>query len=200
MLARQYGAATLAGFIESIPLHATVIDVGAGLSPLGRDTASVREDVTWINVDPCYHNESILAAASANAPTNVQFRALDSTNKDELRALQGTADRVYSYWLLPHLSLETEAPAFKATKNMLELLTPTGELRVGPIRNRGFGLFSHIRYKGSVQHSATGLSGGAVDDIVEKTKLWMFPRFVQRFSNRHGIHVGLHFVGGRQKN
>lgn len=195
--ARQLGYDSVAAFAASLPKAAVVIDVGAGWSRLGHEVASMRPDVRWTNVDPCYASSKV-AEAGEDLPPNLTLLASDIVQGSaEFKALKSSADLVYSYWLLPHLSLESEAPARAAVEHMYELLKPTGKLVVGPVRKVGMGLLSPYRYKGVQRYTRDQAKGQIADDIVKRTKLWWLPRMVQLLSNRHNIHVGAKFVGGK---
>lgn len=106
---------------------------------------------------------------------------------------------MYSYWLLPHLSLESENVAQTACMHLFKLLKPAGELVVGPVRHWGFGILSPFRYKGTISYSGKVDREIAVREIVTKTKLWWAARIVQLFSNRYQIHLGAQLVGGKSK-
>lgn len=130
-LAKRHGFASLSDFIRDIPKDATVLDIGAGLSLLGHAVAARRSDITWINIDPFYKNDRYLAAAS-DAPNNVRYMAEDITNPSkELSKIK--AKRIFSYWMLPHLSVHSVAPAKAAVGVMWDLLDESGIMSVGPV-------------------------------------------------------------------
>lgn len=197
---KQLGYNSLEYFAASLPKNAVVADVGAGLSRLGHHVAELRADITWVNIDPCYKDRDILQSASKDLPSNMTLydgNIVDGFNPP--KELKEGADIVFSYWLLPHLSLESDEPAKKACEHMLGLLKPTGKLIVGPVRNWGFGILSPYRYKGTVSHSKKENPDEAVADIVSKTKLWWLGRMVQLFSNKHQIHLASKLLGGKSK-
>lgn len=197
---QQLGYNSLKDFATSLPKNAVVADVGAGLSRLGHHVAELRKDITWVNIDPCYKDKGVLKKARENLPPNVTL--CDTNIVDGFKApeeLRDGADLVFSYWLLPHLSLESNTPAETACRHMLELLKPTGKLIVGPVRNWGLGLFSPYRYKGTISYARKENPDTAIAEIVSQTKLWWLGRIVQLFSNRHQIHLASKLVGGKSK-
>jgi len=197
---RQLGYNSLQDFATSLPKNAVVADVGAGLSRLGHHVAELRADITWVNIDPCFKDKGILENVRRNLPANVTLYDGNIVNGFKPpKELKKGVDIVFSYWLLPHLSLESDEPAKKACKHMLELLKPSGRLIVGPVRSWGLGLLSPYRYKGTVLHSKKENPDKVAADIISKTKLWWLGRMVQLFSNRHQIHVASKFVGGQSK-
>jgi hypothetical protein len=192
--ASQLGYASVEAFAKSLPGAAVVIDVGAGWSRLGHEVTALRPDIRWINVDPCYAGKT----AIQNALSNLEFLSEDIVKGSaKLAELNGTADLVYSYWMLPHLSLESDKPARAAIDPMYDLLKPEGKLVIGPIKRLGLGLFSLYRYKGTVTYTKAQPKEDVATDVVRKTKLWWLPRAIQLFSNRHNIHLGAKLVGGK---
>lgn len=197
---KQLGFASLSEFADSLPQEAIVTDIGAGLSRLGNKIASIRPDIRWINIDPCYANKAIFAEVKKEAPTSVEFLTEDIVQGSPgLTKLFGRVDLVYSYWMLPHLSLENDVAAKAALENMYELLKPEGKLIVGPVKKLGFGFLSPYRYKGTVEHPKAESKSQVIDDVLTHTRLWWLPRMVQLVSNRYNIHFGTLLVGGKRK-
>lgn len=198
---KQLGFTSAKGFASSLPKDAVIADVGAGLSRLGHEVAALRPDITWVNIDPGYKDKGILATASQNLPSNVILLDANIVEgfKKLPKPLEHKADLVYSYWLLPHLSLENDQTARKACGHMFELLKPNGRLVVGPVRHWGLGLLSPFRYKGNAIHSAQDNKDTVISETINQTRLWWLARMVQLFSNKYGIHVGAKFVGGKIK-
>lgn len=197
--AKQFGYNSVRELAGALPKNAIVMDIGAGLSRLGHEVAALRDDIRWINVDPCYQEKtaSIKFSGSQRA-SNVEFWSDNIvTGSTKLDGLHGTVDVVYSYWLMPHLSLEADEPAIHAVEHMYDLLKPKGKLIIGPVRKVGIGLLSPFRYKGTAIYTKTQDKAHVATDILNKTKLWWLPRLVQLVSNRHGIHIGAKFVGGK---
>lgn len=197
---KQLEFPSLETFAASLPKGAVVADVGAGLSRLGHEVGALRSDITWINIDPAYAFPSIHQAASKNLPSNVSLCAGDIVKGFTLsEELRNGADLVYSYWLLPHLSLEDDSVASAACEHMLDLLKPTGKLAIGPVRHWGLALLPPFRYSGTVWHDKTEEREAVITDCLAKTKLWWLARLVQLFTNRYQLHLGAYFVGGRTK-
>jgi SAM-dependent methyltransferase len=197
-LAKQLGYASVSEFAKSLPKGAVVLDVGAGISRLGHEVARARPDVAWTNIDPGYTYANIRAIADRDRPTNLRLLTDDIVQGSEgLEALNGKADLLFSYWLLPHLSVESDEPARAAIQHMLEILKPGGKLVVGPVKQLGFGFLSPFRYKGTRTYEAG--DEAAVADIVAATKLWWLPRLIQRYANRCKIHIASRVVGGTSK-
>lgn len=197
---KQLGFNSVADFASSLPKDGTVADVGAGVSQLGHLVASLRPDITWVNIDPCYQDASLRTKLDARKPTNLILSSANILEEFVVPSqLKNGADLVYSYWLLPHLSTGSDTPARRAVGNMYDLLKPSGVMRVGPVRQVGFGLFSPLRYKGVTTHKKTQGAPVIIDQVVARTKLWWLPRFMQQISNTYNIHLGMWFVGGKTK-
>lgn len=190
----QWGFDDIASLAASLPQNAVIIDVGAGLSQFGDDVVRIRRDVGWVNVDPFY------AHSSTDKPkdSKVKYLPVDIVEPGKLlKDLTGKADTVYSYWMLPHLSLDGHEPAIKAIRHMYSLLCDDGMLIVGPARQFGLGILSPFRYKGTLQFSKSELNDEVIRSIVAKTKLWWLPRKIQLLSNMYNIHLLKKFVGGK---
>jgi hypothetical protein len=180
-LAKRYGFDSLDELIEDIPRRAVVLDVGAGLSLLGHAVANQRPDVTWFNIDPYYQNEHT-KKASIDAPSNVRYVARDITQSvPELAELQ--AARIFSYWVLPHISLTGDAPAERAVGAMWDKLTPDGVMYVGP--DRPYRLGSLGRTTRHVRIAKTTPKTEAVKLAVDITRLPLWMRAFQHAVNRY---------------
>lgn len=189
---RQMGHTSITNFASSLPKNGLIIDVGAGLSQLGHAITEARDDVTWVNLDPYYHNFT-----AGVHPKNLVFSSGDIVAFDQAaQKYLAKADLVYSYWLLPHLSLESIKPAKQAVRNMKHLLKSDGRLIIGPVKKPGLGLFSPFRYKGVISYSQAQLTDVVITQIVKATTLWWLPRIVQRLANRYNIHLLRRFIGG----
>jgi hypothetical protein len=132
-LARIYGFKTLADLARSLPTRAGVLDLGAGASPLGREVALLRSDIEWLNVDYSYYDKRILSELrNDDKLPNLTYLAGDATKLD--RVLKNRQfDVIFSYWLMPHLSLYEIGPATAAAKAMFNITKQLGTLRIGPI-------------------------------------------------------------------
>jgi hypothetical protein len=198
--AKQLGFDSVVDFAASLPQEATVADVGAGLSRLGHEVLAIRPDVRWINIDPCYDDSVIRAEIGTKSPDNIEYFPEDIVQgSPRLTSLKGKIDLVYSYWMLPHLSEESDEPARAACGHMYDLLKPSGKLIVGPIKRPGFGLLSPYRYKGVKQYTKKQPKNDVITDVVATTKLWWLPRRIQLFSNRHNVHILALVLGGKHK-
>lgn len=199
-LAKQLGFSSVKAFAVSLAKGAVVADVGAGVSQFGHSVTQLRPDVVWVNIDPCYADQKILQAASTNAPDSLRFFADDIVKGFKRpKELENGADLVFSYWLLPHLSVEDDQVAAKAVGEMYDLLKPGGTLAIGPVRTPGVGLFSPFRYKATARFTTKISRQQVVQSVVEQTKLWWLPRTIQRLANKHNIHLAMFFVGGKTK-
>jgi hypothetical protein len=188
-LAKQYGYDSAKRFADALPEGAVVIDVGSGVSKLGHFVAKHRPDITWVNADLAYANPDLLTEASEGAPDNLEFVAGDVIAfSPELHAFRGKADRVYSYWMLPHLSINSPTLAEKAAGTMWELLKPSGQLAIGPIRS------GWLYYKHSLQFGKRTPKTQAAKVIARATKLHWLPRKIQGLGNRYNVHVGNHVL------
>lgn len=180
VLALAHGFKSVMHLADSLPDAARVLDVGAGASPFGRRIASLRPDVTWINIDYNYRDERILHEASSDAPDNLHFVAGDATKLTENYATE-SFDAVFSYWLLPHLSLDEIKPAVVAARAMFDVTKPGGLISVGPIKRR---------FQSSVTRSAQSVIKDEARDnsayatsVATATKLTGTERYLQRISN-----------------
>lgn len=133
MLARRHGYTSVAALARSLPPDAAVLDVGAGASALGKEVARLRPDVRWTNLDFSYHDSRILGEARRDAPPNLVFVAGDATKLDA-SVKPASMDAVFSYWLLPHLSLYAPDPALAAARQIYAAAKPGGMVAVGPRR------------------------------------------------------------------
>ena len=167
-----------------IPACANVIDVGSGISNLGITVARNRPDITWVNYDFGYHLPENIQRLGA-VPPNVYIEPGDITQPLKQELLM-SFDNVFSYYLLPHLSLEeNKTPAAAAAANMLQLLKMDGLLQVGPTE------FDFDKLEGAVvkmrKPETAQKTAAAIDTLVASTM--MPPRVVNTHlnSNRRGL-------------
>jgi hypothetical protein len=159
------------------------------LSQLGHYVAKARPDVKWVNADLAYANPELREHASEGAPDNLEFICGDVIAfSPELHAYKGKAHRVYSYWMMPHLSLNNVTLAEKAAGTMWELLRPDGLLAIGPIRS------GWLHYKHSLHFGKRTPKSQAAKVIARATKLHWVPRKIQALGNRYNVHVGNHIL------
>jgi hypothetical protein len=131
MLARMHGFADVAQLAESLAPHAYVLDLGAGASPFGKEVATLRPDITWINFDYSYHNPAILEEVTKDAPVNLYHVFGDATKLSDTYETE-TFDAVFSYWLLPHLSIDNLQPAKDSARAIFATAKLGGLMSVGP--------------------------------------------------------------------
>jgi len=131
-LVKAYGASSVEAFSKALPQSANVLDVGAGDSELGRVVAGFRPDITWTNLDIEY-SPSVLSRLENGAPRNLKFMNADILDSNSLP--KNSFDRVYAFWILPHLGLEDPLLVKTAMVNMLGFLkeSTASELVVGPL-------------------------------------------------------------------
>jgi hypothetical protein len=134
-LARRYGYGglrSLSRLVGSLPVGAEVLDVGAGRSSFGTQACRLRPDIRWINADPAYSDEGIRNTLEVNRPTNL---SLESVSAQELTKAFGERrfDRVYSWWMLPHITGQKGEQAGQiAVEQMLLVAKLSGQVAVGP--------------------------------------------------------------------
>jgi ubiquinone/menaquinone biosynthesis C-methylase UbiE len=114
--------------IERIPHGGSVIDVGAGDSPLGEYIAQHRSDVTVVKFDFSY-----LESMPHSTMPNLSYVGGDATMLETYFA-PATFDCVFSYWLFPHLSLYSSKPAEMAARAVLAVAKPGAMISIGPCR------------------------------------------------------------------
>lgn len=182
MLAHKHGFESVAQLAETLPEGARVLDVGAGASPFGKEVAALRPDVTWVNFDYSYQDPAILEEVSKDAPANVEHAFGDATKLAETYEPE-SFDAVFSYWLLPHLSIDEAEPARAAAKGIFAVTKPGGLMSVGP--------------KASQKRLPSLKSGDAIqivkdehvdpdsyaDSVVAQTKLSKSVRYTQKLAN-----------------
>lgn len=130
-LAQKHGFESVAQLAEMLPQEARVLDVGAGASPFGLEVATLRPDITWVNFDYSYQDPAILADVTKDAPANVEHVAGDATKLSEVYEPE-SFDAVFSYWLLPHLSIDDETPARNTARAIYDTTKTGGIMSVGP--------------------------------------------------------------------
>ena len=183
-LAKKHGFESLADLVATLPESAKVIDVGAGASTLGKEAARLRPDITWINFDYSYFDPEILAEASADAPPNLELVAGDATTLLEDYSPE-EFDAVFSYWLMPHLSLASDEAAQEAVTGMLNSAKEGAYVSIGPKVGRPKGRLPRLRGQDSIHFvkNDTYDLNNLANDIIQITKLKGRAIFFQKFSN-----------------
>lgn len=182
LLARCHGYESLAQLAESLPTGAHVLDVGAGASPFGKEVAVLRPDVTWVNFDYSYRDPTIFDEVIKDAPDNIQHVAGDATRLSE-QYEPYSFDVVFSYWLLPHLSLDNTEPAKQVATAIFDVTKSGGLMSVGP-------RVSHKRLPSlksgkaiQVIKDATVTADSFTERVVTETKLPKIGRYIQKRAN-----------------
>lgn len=131
LIAGKHGFEDLAKLAETLPHGARVLDVGAGASPFGREVTALRPDILWTNFDYSYRDPAILDEVSAGAPGSIKYAAGDAMKLVEVYEPE-SFDAVFSYWLLPHLSIDEIEPARQVARGIFAVTKPGGLMSVGP--------------------------------------------------------------------
>jgi hypothetical protein len=131
-LAKFYGYPSIEDFAGSLPSEAQVLDVGAARSRLGPKTAALRPDISWLSVDLAY-DERIKDNVELNTvkPPNLIFLRGDAINLNTILGGQ-QFDRVFSYYMLPYITLTDRPAGIQAARNMLQAVKPGGTIAIGP--------------------------------------------------------------------
>jgi ubiquinone/menaquinone biosynthesis C-methylase UbiE len=181
-LAKKHGFESVGALADALPSAATVIDVGAGASNFGREVAALRPDIEWVNFDYSYGNPEILDEVTKNAPENVQFVQGDATKLAEIYG-KDKFDAVFSFWLLPHMSIDDEGPAKQALRSIYDVAKPGGLISVGPkVGERKLPTFvssSAVQFNKDDNLSAEDF----VEAAYRTTKLPKIGRFTQKLAN-----------------
>lgn len=182
-ISQKHGFENVAKLAASLPENANVIDVGSGASPFGKTVAELRPDVTWTNFDYSYNDPDILQEAGNGAPENISFLAGDATKLSDVFDTE-SFDAVFSYWMIPHLSLYETEPAKEAAKAMFVLAKNGAPISIGPAIENGHGPAIRSRKALRVtKNSSTMNQDSFAEMIVDKTRLPRFARFTQRTAN-----------------
>lgn len=182
MLAYKHGFESVAQLAETLPQGARVLDLGAGASPFGKEVAKLRPDISWTNFDYSYQDPAILEEVSQDAPANIEHTFGDATRLADTYEPE-SFDAVFSYWLLPHLSIDDPEPAKQAARSIFAVTKTGGLMSVGP--------------KASQKRLPSMKSGKAIqivkdeqldadsyaDKIVAETKLSKSVRYTQKLAN-----------------
>lgn len=181
-LAQLHGFESVLQLAESLPIDARVLDLGAGASPFGKEVAALRPDVTWVNFDYSYQDPAILDEVSKDTPSNVQHVAGDATKLSESYEPE-TFDAVFSYWLLPHLSIDDPAPAKQVAEAIFTTTKMGGLMSVGPKASQK--RLPSLKPGKAIQviKEPSLDSDSYAERIVSETKLTKIGRYKQKLAN-----------------
>lgn len=182
LLAVKHGYENLAKLAESLPPNAKVLDVGAGASPFGKEVALLRPDIAWTNFDYSYNDPKILRDVELDSPANVIYLAGDATQLDESFAPE-TFDATFSYWLLPHLSIDSPEPAMAAARSMYTITKVGGTISVGPKASQKRTPSLKLEPALQLIKDASGTAEHYAETIVAATKLKPVTRYAQKLAN-----------------
>lgn len=129
-LAHIYGFKSLSDFASDLPPDAEVLDVGAGKSDLGTAVTSLRSDITWTNFDRSYIPKQPRDLSATSNP-NLGYIQGDILRPPEF--FSAAYDRIYSFWMLPHLGLDSPDLVRASLNNMQAMLKDAGKVTVGPL-------------------------------------------------------------------
>lgn len=133
LLSRLYGFDDRRQLANSLPDDAFVIDLGSGNSQFGLAIASLRPDVTWINMDRRYGMNGVHKRRNSYAPNNLHYIAGDALN---IPVQPQSVDRVYSCGLFPYLTMTDKQLAVDALHNIAGVLNDDGELAIAGFDSR----------------------------------------------------------------
>lgn len=191
--AHYYGYASVDHLAADLPAGARVIDVGAGITNLGKEVAVRRPDISWVYFDRCYSSQELLRQAQGNdTPPNVSFTNGDITRIEESGLAAGSFDRVFSSRLVPHIDMESPELARLALSNMASLLRADGDMRILRrfypfLRDRLLGRagFVHVTRQ-ELEEKGNSVLEHALAHI-------RLPRFYRWKQILHNVHATAHF-------
>lgn len=181
-IAHKHGFKNVLQVTEYLPEGAMVIDVGAGTSPFGEAVASLRPDITWINYDYSYNESKIQEDVSRDAPANIQYIPGDALKLDQEFAPE-TFDAAFSYWLFPHLSLDSIEPAQLAARAIFNVTKPSGLISIGPEMSKS--RLPSIKYQKALRVIKDGSedAGDFADMVAYRTSVRGYTRYIEKLSN-----------------
>jgi len=167
-LALVYGFADLEAFAADLPENAEVLDVGAGVSPLGVDVCRLRPDIGWTSADLLYRDRTVYDRLRSDSPPNLELLPADAVDLDT--ATGGRQyDRVLSAYLYLHLWRVGAEPAEAAARQMLRATTPRGQLSAGPVNEALGGPGQEDTYR--ITGQAITLDAPANDEGLQRSAL-----------------------------
>ena len=127
------GQSAVEALASDLPPGAEVADYGAGLSTLGFEICQMRPDVHWTNIDASYGLEAVKKRAIKQRLDNLQFV---KANVLDFRAIEmGRYDRIFSWYMLPHVALAGQPVARSALRNIIYSANSRGKISLGPIKS-----------------------------------------------------------------
>ena len=186
LVSQMHGFENITQLAASLPEGANILEVGSGASPFGKEVATLRPDITWTNFDYSYYDQRVLDEVSKDAPGNIHFVKGDATKLSEMYEPE-SFDAIFSYWMMPHLSLDDPEPAKEAARGMFSLAKINAPISIGPAVSEGRftsvrSLFIQAKAHRVVKHTASD-SESFTDAIVAKTTLPRRGRFIQKIAN-----------------
>jgi hypothetical protein len=164
-LALAYGFPDLETFCADLPEAGEVLDVGAGVSPLGLDVCRLRPDIRWTSADILYRDQQVYDRLRAASPPNLTLLPADIV---DLGAATGGRqyNRVLSSYLYLHLWKAGAEPVLGAARQMLAAAAPAGKLSAGPINVAFRAPYEEDPYR--ITGQAITLNTPANDEELEK--------------------------------
>jgi hypothetical protein len=184
VLAKYYGFTSISAMADNLPENAVVMDFGAGASNLGNEIAERRPDIHWINFDLNYDRKTMRQIGKT--ASNVSYIRGDVLQASNL-IRPNSADRVFSYGMVPHIELTDPALARQALVEMSQLLKDDGKLYVGQ-RFTPRLLGSTDRRAGSIVITAQELRQRGeeiIDQALGLIKIKGLTRWTQRTANKY---------------
>lgn len=188
LLSRVYGFNNPKELATSLPECAVVADIGAGRSKLGRKIVDIRDDITWINLDPRYTSIRT-QRRQLRSPDNLEFRVGDILDPP---IEEGSCDAVFCSALLPHIIMTSPELGAQAVRNMAGLLNPDGTLYTAKFVNRKGNISpSRIEIVSAKEYAED--PDREVNTIVEKMTLHPVIEVIQKASN-----IASHYSGANR--
>lgn len=181
-IARVHGFESVAVLAESLPEGAEVIDVGAGASPFGNEVAALRPDIKWINFDYSYRDPAILEEVTKGAPPNVEYVFGDATKLEEKYKAE-SFDAIFSYWIMPHLSIDSPVPAEATARAIFRLGKPDSFISIGPRIGKGRAITLRARQAYHVIKNNELHEDTFVETLVNETQLRGSALRLQKLAN-----------------
>ena len=125
---------------------------------------------------------AILEEVSQDAPANVEHTFGDATRLTDIYEPE-SFDAVFSYWLLPHLSIDDPEPAKQAARSIFAVTKTGGLMSVGPkVSQRRLPSIKSGNAMQVVKDEQLDADTYA-DKIVTETKLPKTVRYTQKLAN-----------------